>query len=78
MVALIDAGGTIHTFQLSSVSNIYTGGAYIDALKTIDTISFSRRFAILIFSEFRPSRLLLTSFVIVGNNNRFIIQQNAL
>jgi hypothetical protein len=78
MVTLINTGRTVNTFQLGAITDVYSCGAHINALEAVDTIAMAQRIPILIFSELFAAILAFPTFMIIGHNNGFIIQQNTL
>src|SRR5690606_28671668 len=54
------------------------GRANVDALETIYTIPVAQRPPILVLSELFSSFFTFSPFMVVGNDNGFLVQQNAL
>src|SRR5690606_3155573 len=77
-ITLVNTGCAVNTFQLCSISDIDACWANIYTLKAIYTVSFSGSFTVFVFLEFCTARFFFATFMIIGHNNGFSIQQNAL
>src|SRR5690606_13598323 len=78
VVALVYTSGTVHTFQLRTISNIYSGRANMYTLQTIYTITMSQGFPVFPFSKFLSTVFTFPTFMVVSNHYRFVVQKHAL
>src|SRR5690606_18659019 len=72
------ASGTIHTFQLGAVANVYSCRTDMYTLQTIYTIAMAKGLPVFVFPKFFPAAFAFATFVVVSHNNRFIVQKHTL
>src|SRR5690606_14709664 len=78
MVARIDAGGTVHAFQLGPITDVYPGGADMDALETVDAVPMAQGVAVLSLAEHLTALLPFPPLVVVGHHDGLFVQEHPL
>src|SRR5690606_13026477 len=78
LVTSIDTSSTTNTFQLSTISNIDSSRTNHHTLITIYTVTFSSRFSIFVSSILSSTIFTFTSYIIVSNDDGFLIDQCTL
>src|SRR5690606_41071608 len=78
IVTLINTGRTVHTLQLSSVSDIYPRRANRYTQLTVYTISVARRFSVYFLINTCSPGFFFSSFVFISYNYRFVVQKQSL
>src|SRR5690606_29630903 len=72
-ITFVNTGSTVNTFQLGSVSYVNTCRANMYTQFTVYTISFACSSPVLILNYFTTSVFTFSSFMVVSNDNRFVI-----
>src|SRR5690606_1757755 len=78
MVAFIDAGRAVDTFQLRAVADIDAGRTDVHTLETVDAVPMAQGIPILVLSEGFSALLPFSPLVVIGHYNGFIVQQYPL
>ena len=78
VITFIYTSGTVYTFQLCPVANIYPCRTHIYTLKTIYTVAVPQSFPIFVLSELFTPVFTLAPFMVIGHYNGFIVQQHPL